>query len=462
MLMTFLVDLALGATMSPPQTASCPADALHVATLPTYIVCERLGTLNGSFVFLSTSSSSPPLTLSKRIYAQNVTATWAGFSRANVTGAADDLIGNAFLANGGEPDYAAVLAAVPPIISGWGAKQQFGYAGQHSFTGSRNGTVDIVLDHLGDAGEWGGYPRPPNVIGADEYARGQLDVYEGLIGGRLPILHWAYKVNATVRWEMSVAPRPNLDGNHEQGAMFRFSRVVSDEADGSGARLDTVRFFDTYAYAPELDPAPEDFYAALLAQHTYWDEQWATEGVASFRLPGEVGEVLSDQLYLSLTRDMITRHSVEWPRYGVCGGMGGCSYGDPKNNGFQEVFTASLAAALELGAFPYARLVLRNFLKHYLRGRTGLVYYRGLELAQSARSLSLIAQYARFTNDTSLLLEHYDQIMGIVGLLRKRRAKALKLPSSDPAFGLPIGNDEAEYPSEDSNPGLSPCMSPLC
>eukprot|EP00966_Prymnesium_polylepis_P028565 661461-Prymnesium_polylepis.1 len=88
---------------------------------------------------------------------------------------------------------------------------------------------------------------------------------------------------------------------------------------------------------------------------------------------------------------MITRTDVEWPRYGVCGGQGGCAYGDPKNNGFQEIFTASLAASLELGAFPYAKLVLHNFLEHYLRGRTGLVFYRGLELAQSARALTLIA-----------------------------------------------------------------------
>ena len=48
--------------------------------------------------------------------------------------------------------------------------------------------------------------------------------------------------------------------------------------------------------------------------------------------------------------------------------------------------------------------MLSNFLQFYLRGRSGLVFYRGLELAQSARSLTLIAQYARFTGDTALPL----------------------------------------------------------
>ena len=34
--------------------------------------------------------------------------------------------------------------------------------------------------------------------------------------------------------------------------------------------------------------------------------------------------------------------------------------------------------------------------------------------------------------------------MGVVDLLRKRRARALKLPRDHPAFGMPIGNDEAD------------------
>ena len=96
------------------------------------------------------------------------------------------------------------------------------------------------------------------------------------------------------------------------------------------------------------------------------------------------------------------------------------------------------------GAFPYAKLVLRNFLSHYLRGRTGLVFYRGLELAQLARALTLIAQYARFTGDGDLPLAHFDKIQGIVDLLRKRRKRALALSPADAAFGTPVGNDEAD------------------
>lgn len=56
-------------------------------------------------------------------------------------------------------------------------------------------------------------------------------------------------------------------------------------------------------------------------------------------------------------------------RYGVCGGAGGCAYGDPHNNGFQEILTASLTGALELGAFVYAQGVLENYLRFYVKER---------------------------------------------------------------------------------------------
>ena len=41
-----------------------------------------------------------------------------------------------------EPSFDAVFAALPPILSGWGTKENFGYAGQHTFTSSRHANVD--------------------------------------------------------------------------------------------------------------------------------------------------------------------------------------------------------------------------------------------------------------------------------------------------------------------------------
>lgn len=148
----------------------------------------------------------------------------------------------------------------------------------------------------------------------------------------------------------------------------------------------------------------------------YWDSTWSREGLLELSLPGADGALLVDQSRHSLLRDMITRVDTWFPRYGICGGAGGprprppircppqrrlshiedaivsgCAYGGPHNNGFQEIFTASLAGALELGAFEYAGGVLSNYLEYYLKQR-GTVAYRGLEMAESGRMLTLFAQ----------------------------------------------------------------------
>ncbi len=42
------------------------------------------------------------------------------------------------------------------------------------------------------------------------------------------------------------------------------------------------------------------------------------------------------------------------------------------------------------------------------------------------------------------VLKHYNKTAGIIEMLNKRRARALLLPKSDYAHGMPTGNDEAD------------------
>ena len=110
----------------------------------------------------------------------------------------------------------------------------------------------------------------------------------------------------------------------------------------------------------------------------------------------------------SIIRDMITRMDTFWPKYGVLPNQ----YGLPTSNGFQDskatmrsrfgplatdlsqasiaiaAFCVSLAMALELGAFAYARGVADNYLTHYVRS-DGTLRYRGPELALDGRMLTL-------------------------------------------------------------------------
>ena len=69
-------------------------------------------------------------------------------------------------------------------------------------------------------------------------------------------------------------------------------------------------------------------------------------------------------------------------------------YGIAFQSGFQDTFTATATAALEVGAFPYARGVIDNWLRYYVR-ENGMVSYRAEELPQSGRMLTILALYYR-------------------------------------------------------------------
>lgn len=417
-------------------------------------VCEDLSLLNG------TISLSNGVTLSKRVYTEHVPAAslYNGRNKSDVLAAEEDVLGLDFLLNHTSISFDAVLAALPPATSGWGAKTD--YAGQHTFTGSRFASLDVVFDHLGDVGDWAGYPRPANVIrdlsnGTDTV--NATAVHEGLLGGILPILIFVFPLEGASgvspdRWEMTVVPDPNEEGfnvsselpnNHEQVAYFRFLRVI-------GGKVDQVQFFDTYSYLPgggdgsDESDAAELFYSALRTVNSYWKHTLFGDGAMEMELPGDAGAVLRDQAFHSIIRDMLTREQRVWPRYGVCGDAGGCAYGNPHSNGFQEIFTSSLAAAIEYGMGDWAREVTKNYLSHYLRAQ-GNVHYRGLEMAQTARSVTLLAHYYHAFGDSATLLNHFDKINAQVLMLLKRRAAAkIEFPKSDVRHGMIRGHDEAD------------------
>lgn len=160
------------------------------------------------------------------------------------------------------------------------------------------------------------------------------------------------------------------------------------------------------------------------------------------------GVALLDQAKHSLVLDMITRIRTWSPRYGVAPGYG-LQLG--ANDGFQEIFTASMTAAVEWGLDDYAHGVLDNYLTHFMRRRGRLLVYRGLEMAQQGRMLAVIAKYWHYTAATAattssssggngantrkedaanLIVANFGKIQGAAGVLRERRAAALSVSDS--------------------------------
>ena len=265
-----------------------------------------------------------------------------------------------------------------------------------------------------------------------------------------------------VFYEMAVVPVAAGTG-YEQPVFVRFLQVNASAAKGDGPP--GTLYFDTFAYVPSKCgsewmagcDASSNFFAAILDNYFVWNSTWEKEGIMTLDLPDARtdtdGELLTRQAVHALVLDMITRHGLEaWPRYGTLPGYDQPGIGA---DGFQEIFTATMAASLEWGLHGYARTVLSNWLTYFVRA-DGSVLYRGLEMAQQGRMLTMIAQYYAFTQDSALLLDHLERVGGIAKMLLQRRAQALAAYNrSDPRYGMPTGNDEADlfWTTETGKPG---------
>ena len=136
---------------------------------------------------------------------------------------------------------------------------------------------------------------------------------------------------------------------------------------------------------------------------------------------------------------MISREDTWHGRYGVTPG-----YGISLQDGFEDTFTASATAALEMGSFPYAKGVIDNWLSFYVRDN-GMTTYRAEELAQAGRMLTIFAMYVEMTGDDALLLKHWKKAKALATWLKYRWELSLtQFPSTDPRHGIPPGGDEGD------------------
>ena len=104
---------------------------------------------------------------------------------------------------------------------------------------------------------------------------------------------------------------------------------------------------------------------------------------------------------------MITRHRTWFPVYGALPN----AYGMPANNACPLVFMWSMQAALELGAFAYARGVLHNHLRYYVTPH-GFRYRGGGYIG-----FGWIAMYVEYTDDAELVMQVCRLLPAFVGVL---------------------------------------------
>jgi hypothetical protein len=98
---------------------------------------------------------------------------------------------------------------------------------------------------------------------------------------------------------------------------------------------------------------------------------------------------------------------------------------------------------LEWGLISLAGQYIDDYFDKFVRD-DGSILYRGPEIGQYGRMLTIVAEYANYGGNSSLLLKRRSRIDGVAQLLLSLRDKALKLPPTDPAYGLIAGWSEAD------------------
>ena len=212
---------------------------------------------------------------------------------------------------------------------------------------------------------------------------------EGLVGDHLPISVFYFPVvpgspylppaaRGRRHWTMVASPEPDMRGSREQTVWFRFVQLECASAAAAACRMvGQPQYWDTYWWSRTPGANGTDgsgavnqttgggFYGSLLANRRWWARELQAEGMMALELPSPAstnGTMLWTQARHNLLRGMLTWHDTWGPRYGVLPG-----YGIAMQNGFQDTFTATATAAVEWGALPYARGVIDNWLRYYVR-----------------------------------------------------------------------------------------------
>ncbi|HET8935620.1 MAG TPA: hypothetical protein VFN67_19360, partial [Polyangiales bacterium] len=127
------------------------------------------------------------------------------------------------------------------------------------------------------------------------------------------------------------------------------------------------------------------------------------------------------------------------PKYGVFEK----DYGGSQHDGFLDTFNVEATVMIDWGLHQRARRIVVNYLSKFVRD-DGSLLYRGVEVGQLGRMLSVLAAYARASSDSQALLAFRGRIDAITRLLLDMRQKALSLPKENPAYGMLAGWSEAD------------------
>ena len=387
-------------------------------------VFENHGDENGPILYVAPRRTVAALPKSLEPTRVPEATCYLGRTLKDVLDRDEDLLGDEILAAAEDPCYEKVASCLPPLRktgSTWGG----GIRSLVSFVGSRD-CVDkpaIMEDLCTSCFQPGAaIPQLRGLIASYVEQPKAGHVCEGLVGGWLPVLRYRME-----NWEFIIFADPRPDTQWIQPVWYRIVRRTA-------GRLEAIHYFDSFVpHPPRGEPDPKAFYTRLLTLHEDW--QAVMEPSMAIDVPDRR---IADFCRHGLVREMITRIG-DWPKYGVYDR----NYNGPEHDGFQDTFNTAVNAMLEWRLFDVAGRYVENYLSNFLRD-DGSVNYRGPELGQYGRHLTVLAQYYSYTRDETTLLTFHRRIRAIADLLVALREEAVKLPAEDPAYGMIVGWCEAD------------------
>lgn len=441
---------------SPRLMAVLPAGTVAGITEELQVL-ENLQDAGSPIIFQGISRRFEITKSGERVIPKNETALWAGNGEKAVMTDDGDVLGNEILTRGRDPNYSEIAALLPPVLATNTHCGDFALDGQ-SFVGSRIAAEKRSFSPMGvDA--WANTRQQYHF---DVERLSLNNTRAGLLGGFLPALRWHWPLSTGDYVEQLTFAVPEstedapFDVSSQQPVWFRYLNVTANGTLRYAHYVDTYEDYPIYCqnassssvggresgwHPSQLECDGEhavDFYTALLRFALFWNATWTSEGAMEIEVPSHGIDVANFAKH-SVVREMITRRDLYHPRYGVPPN----AYGSHQVDGFQDVFVMGLATYLEWGLLKAAAGVFDNYFTFYTR-RRARVMYRGPELAQFSRMLTLAAQFYRQTGDPILLLKHAQKLVDISDMLMARRRAAKQLPPSDPSYGMLRGQDESD------------------
>ncbi len=379
-------------------------------------VFEQLTDRRGSIIFLSKQGLvlNLPKSLEPSFAAPGT--LYGARTREEIAKSEKDILGEELLSGTSDPDYAAVAAALPPLRV-------------PSFVGTRQSADKPTFAFGAFSDEI--YVDLGKLFAGIRDARATNDVWEGLVGGWLPVNRFLFPTSEHGYWEETMfAEEPG----HFWTQPIWYRALLVD-----GTQLKEAHYYYHHLpFPPRGEPSAAEFYKALFHVH----EVWARDLNPPMKIDVP-DQSLRDFCLHALLLEEITRVG-DHPKYGYppLGGInvfGGYGYNNVDT--FQDTFNTSVIAFLEWGLFDVAARYIDDYFTNSVRA-DGSIDTRGPEIGQYGKMLTAVAKYYTYSHDEKLLRKHEKKLQAIVDLFRMLRKQSREVPSSDITYGIIRGWSE--------------------